>query len=275
MRSEEVRVLSADDAGRGVPWEELWNFRDLLYFLVWRDVKARYRQTVLGASWALIQPFVTMIVFTIFFGRLAGIPSDGVPYPIFSYAALLPWTFLASAVVTSSSSMVINASLISKVYFPRIFLPLAATITPVVDLAIAFSLLLVMMIYYGIEMTPGILLVPLWIAWAWAAALGIGLWMAALNVQFRDVRFLLPFGIQLWLLASPVAYPVSSVPEPWRWLYFTLNPMVGVIEGFRSSILGTPSPGLTSLFSLIPVVVIGIGGFRYFRRVEGTFADVI
>ena len=254
---------------------ELWEYRELLYFLTWRDVKVRYKQTVLGASWAIIQPLSTMIVFSLFFGQLAQMPSDGVPYPLFSYAALVPWTFFANGLTNSANSVVASQNLITKIYFPRLAIPVATVLSGFVDFALAFLVLAGLMVYYGVTPDARLLwIVPL-VALAFVAALGVGLWLAALNVQYRDVRYVVPFLSQLWLFATPVAYPSSLLDEPWRTLY-GINPMVGVVEGFRWALLGAgTAPGPIMLVSCIAAVVVLVGGALYFRRMERTFADVI
>ena len=254
---------------------ELWEYRELLYFLAWRDIKVRYKQTVLGAAWAIIQPFFTMVVFSIFFGRLAGIPSDGVPYPIFSYAALVPWTFFANSLNQSSSSLVSSANLIQKVYFPRLAVPIAAVLSGVVDFVLAFLVLLGMMLYYDLLPTLNALWLPAFFVLALVTSLGVGLWFSAMNVRFRDIRYAVPFLIQFWMFATPIAYPSSLLSEPWRTLY-GLNPMVGVVEGFRWGLLGTSTaPGPIIALSSLMAVAILVGGAFYFRRVEKTFADVV
>jgi lipopolysaccharide transport system permease protein len=254
--------------------KELWEYRELLYFLVWRDVKVRYKQTVLGAAWAVIQPFFTMVVFSIFFGRLAGMPSDGLPYPIFAYCALLPWQLFSHAMMESGNSLVANQNLITKVYFPRLVIPLSAVLAGLVDFGIAFLVLLGMMAYYGMAPTTAVATLPLFILLAIATALAVGLWLSALNVQYRDVRYTIPFLTQFWLFATPIAYPSSLVPEGWRTLY-GLNPMAGVVEGFRWALLGTNAPGPMLAVSVAVVLVLLIGGLYYFRRMEKTFADVV
>ncbi|MCB0161125.1 MAG: ABC transporter permease, partial [Caldilineaceae bacterium] len=222
---------------------ELWRYRELLYFLTWRDIKVRYKQTVLGAAWAVIQPFMTMVVFSLFFGRLAQIPSDGIPYPIFSYAALVPWTFFANGLSQSSNSLVGSANLIKKVYFPRLAVPIATILSGVIDFVLAFLVLLVMMVFYGIVPTANVVWLPFFLLLALVTSLGAGLWLSAMNVQFRDVRYVVPFLVQLWLFATPIAYPSSIIPAPWRMLY-AVNPMVGVVEGFRWALLGVETrPG--------------------------------
>jgi len=254
---------------------ELWEYRELLYFLIWRDIKVRYKQTVLGAAWAIIQPFFTMVVFSLFFGRLAQIPSDNIPYPIFSYAALVPWTFFANGLSQSSNSLVGSAHLITKVYFPRLVVPLAAVLSGVVDLTLAFIVLLAMMLLYGTVPTLNVLWLPFLLVLALGTALGVGLWLSALNVQFRDVRYVVPFLTQFWLFATPIAYPSSLLPEPWRTVY-GLNPMVGVVEGFRWALLGTATaPGPMIVVSTVVALGLLVSGAFYFRRMEKTFADVV
>lgn len=253
----------------------LWEYRELLYFLVWRDVKVRYKQTVLGAAWAIIQPFFTMVVFSLFFGKLAKMPSDGIPYPIFSYAALVPWTFFASGLSQSSNSLVGSANLITKVYFPRLVMPISSVISGTVDFVLAFIVLLGMMLFYGIVPTINVIWLPLLLLLALVAALGVGLWLSAMNVQFRDVRYVVPFLTQFWLFATPIAYPSSLLSEPWRTLY-GLNPMVGVVEGFRWALLGTnTAPGLVVIASSLAALFLLVSGAFYFRRMEKTFADVV
>ena len=254
---------------------ELWQYRELLYFLAWRDIKVRYKQTVLGAAWAIIQPFLTMVVFTLFFGKLAKIPSEGVPYPIFSYAGLLPWTFFAQAMNQSSDSLVGNAHLITKVYFPRLAVPLSATLAPLVDFCIAFIVLIGMMFYYQIFPTGTLVWLPAFLLLAFATSLGAGLWFSALNVQYRDVRYTVPFLTQLWLFATPVIYPSSTVHGPWR-IILGLNPMTGVVEGFRWALLGIgEAPGAMIYTSMGVSLLLVFTGLIYFNRMEKTFADVV
>ena len=254
---------------------DVWEYRELLYFLVWRDVKVRYKQTVLGAAWAILQPVMTMLVFSVFFGRLAKVPSDGIPYPVFAFTALLPWQLFAYALSESSNSLVSNQNLITKVYFPRLVIPIAAVLAGLVDFAIAFVVLLGLMLYYGIVPTAAVALLPLFMVLAVTTALAVGLWLSALNVKFRDVRYTIPFLTQFWMFATPVAYPSSLVPEPWRALY-GLNPMAGVVEGFRWALLGkAQGPGPLLAVSVAAVVVLLVGGLMYFRRTESTFADVV
>lgn len=253
---------------------ELWTYRELLYFLTWRDVKVRYKQTALGAVWAVLQPVATMAVFSIFFGRLAKMPSDGFPYPIWTYAGLLPWQLFAYALGESANSLVGNQALITKVYFPRLVIPISAVIAGLLDFAIAFLVLLVMFVYYGIVPTAAVWTLPLFLILAVANALAVGLWLSALNVTYRDVRYTIPFLTQFWLFVTPIAYPSSLVPERWRALY-GLNPMAGVVEGFRWALLGTDPPGPLLAVSTGMVVALLAGGLYYFRRMEKTFADIV
>ncbi len=255
--------------------KELWAYRELLYFLIWRDVKVRYKQTVLGVAWAIIQPVFTMVVFSLFFGRLAKMPSDGIPYPLFSYAALVPWTFFAQGLTLASNSLVGSANLIKKVYFPRLSVPIAAVTSGLIDFSIAFIVLLGMMLYYGIVPTINVIWLPFLLLLTLMTSLGVSLWLSALNVQFRDVRYILPFLTQLWLFATPIAYPSSLLSEPWRTLY-SLNPMVGVVEGFRWALLGAKTaPGPMLIVSTLAALALLVGGAFYFRRLEKTFADVV
>ena len=254
---------------------ELWEYRELLYFLTWRDIKVRYKQTALGAAWAIIQPFFTMVVFSVIFGRAAKMPSDGVPYPIFSFAALVPWTFFANGLNQSSNSLVGSSNLITKVYFPRLVIPISTVISGVIDFALAFAVLLVMMFYYGIVPTLNIIWLPAFLLLAVITALGVGLWLSALNVEYRDVRYIVPFLTQFWMFATPIVYPSTLLQKPWRTIY-ALNPMVGVIEGFRWALLGTNTkPGPLIAASALAAVVLLIGGAFYFKRMERNFADII
>ncbi len=254
---------------------ELWAYRDLLLFLAWRDISVRYKQTLVGSAWAVIQPFFAMIVFSLFFGRLAGIPSDGVPYPIFSYVGLLPWQLFAASLSGVAESVVGNARLLTKVYFPRLIVPMASAVPPLLDFGIAFGVLFVMMLYYRIAPTLNVVWLPVFLLLALVTALGVGLSLAALNVKYRDIRYVLPFLVQLWMFASPVVYPGSLLPSSWRAVY-GLNPMVGVIEGFRWALLGTQTaPGAIVLVSAVVALGALILGLVYFRRVEETFADVV
>jgi lipopolysaccharide transport system permease protein len=253
----------------------LWSYRELLFFLTWRDVKVRYKQTVLGLMWAVLQPLLSMVVFTVFFGRLAKVPSDGVPYPVFAYCALVPWQLFAFSLSESSTSLVTNQNLIKKVYFPRLVVPISSCLAGLVDFAISTAVLGVLMACYGIVPTAAAVFLPLFVLLAVVTALAVGIWFAALNVEFRDVRYTVPFLTQLWLFATPVAYPASMVPERLRWV-FGLNPMAGVVEGFRWSLLGTGRPPTALLgVSASVVLVLLVGGLFYFRRMEETFADVV
>jgi lipopolysaccharide transport system permease protein len=252
---------------------DLWEHRELLYFLAWRDVAIRYKQTIFGALWAIIQPFMTMVAFSLFFGQLAKIPSDGVPYPIFSYTALLPWNYFAQSLAKSSNSLVGSANLITKVYFPRLVLPIASVLPPLLDFAIAFIVLLGMMVFYGISPTLAIVLLPALLITSVMCALGAGLWLSALNVEYRDIAYVVPFLTQLWMVATPIAYPSSLIEEPWRTLY-GLNPMVGVIEGFRWALLGTKPPEALLMLSASVSVLMLLSGAFYYRRAERTFADI-
>jgi lipopolysaccharide transport system permease protein len=257
-----------------IGFRELWAYRELLYFLTLRDIKVRYKQTALGAAWAVIQPLFMMLVFSLFFGRLAKVPSDGIPYPVFTFCALLPWQLFAHALTESSNSLVANERLITKVYFPRLIVPIAAVLGGLVDFAVAFVILLAMIIYYGIVPTWAVVTLPAFILLAVLTALAVGLWLSALNVKYRDVRYTINFLIQFWLFATPVAYPSSIVPERWRALY-GLNPMAGVVEGFRWALLGKQPPGALLAVSVGVVVAILFGGLYYFRRMEQEFADVV
>lgn len=274
---QEKSVLTIRPSKGYVPinLRDLWNYRELLYFLIWRDVKVRYKQTALGVVWAILQPFLTMVAFSVFLGRLAGVPSEGIPYPIFTFTALLPWQLFAQAFIHSGNSLVANQHLITKVYFPRLVIPIAAVLGGLVDFAIAFVVLLGMLIYFGIMPTLAILTLPLFILLALATAFAVGLWLSALNVEYRDVRHLTPFLVQFWLFVTPVAYPSSLIPEEWQ-VWYSLNPMTGVIEGFRMALLGKPEwPSSSILVSTIVVALLLISGLAYFRRMERTFADVV
>ena len=255
--------------------KELWDYRELLYFLVWRDVKVRYKQTAIGIAWAILQPLLTMIIFTLVFSQFAKIPSEGVPYPIFAFAALLPWIYFSQAIGRCASSVIGDAGLITKVYFPRLIIPLAAVIPPLVDFCCSLLILFAMIAWYGIAPTWALLAAPAFLLLALLTALGVGLWLSALNVRYRDVNYVVPFLIQIWMFASPVVYPVSLVPEKWRLLY-SLNPMVGVIEGFRWAVLGKTPPhfGIIAI-SGIAVLALLVGGILFFKRMERTFPDDI
>jgi lipopolysaccharide transport system permease protein len=255
---------------------ELWEYRELFYFLIWRDVKVRYKQTVLGAAWAIIQPFFTMVVFSLFFGRLAKIPSDGIPYPIFSYAALVPWTFFAQGLNQASNSLVGHSGLIKKVYFPRLTIPIARVLAGTVDFLLAFVVLLGMMFAYGLVPTINVLWLPLFMLLALTTSLGTALWLAAMNVQFRDVGYIVPFITQFWLFATPIAYPSSLIENPLLRTLYGINPMAGVVEGFRWALLGTDTaPGPIIVVSSLVALALLVSGAFYFRRMEKTFADVV
>jgi len=246
-----------------------------MYFLSWRDIKVRYKQTALGATWAVIQPLMTMVVFSIFFGKLAKMPSDGLPYPLFAYAALVPWTFFANSLTQASNSLLQNSNMLKKIYFPRLVMPISSVISVTVDFVFAFIVLIAMMLFYGILPTVNIVWLPFLMLLALGTALGVGLWLSAINVQYRDVRYVIPFLIQIWLFATPIAYPSSLLTEPWRTLY-GLNPMVGVVEGFRWALLGTETaPGAAVVVSSFMAGILLVSGTFYFRRMEKTFADIV
>lgn len=254
---------------------ELWEFRELLYYLVWRNIKVRYKQTVLGASWSILQPFLTMVVFSIFLGRLARVPSDGLPYPLFTYTGLVCWTYFTSGLSQASNSLVEHERLLTKVYFPRLLLPMASVLAAVVDLLLSLPVLIGMMVFYGFAPKGTIWMLPLFVLLAGAMALGMGLWLSALNVRYRDVRYTLSFLIQIWLFSTPVAYSSSLLPEPWRTLY-GVNPMAGVVEGFRWALLGsTPASAWLLVVSTVTVLIVLLAGLYSFRRLESTFADVV
>jgi len=254
---------------------ELWAYRELLYFFVWRDIKVRYKQTVIGAAWAVLQPLMTMLVFSLFFGRLAKIPSQGLPYPIFYYCALLPWTYFQTATQTATNIVVDQQRVITKIYFPRVVLPISAVLSGLLDFAISFGVFLVMMVYYHMVPTRAVIWLPAFMLLAILTALGVGLWLSALNALYRDVRYVVPFLVQFWMFASPVVYPSSLVSEKWRWLY-GLNPMAGVIEGFRWALTGHGQPpGILLAASSAAVVLLVFSGLVYYHAVEGTMADVV
>lgn len=262
---------------KGTPrarWRELWSYRELLFFMVWRDVKVRYRHTVLGVLWAMLQPLLTMAVFTLIFGRLAQMPSDGQPYALFALAALAPWTYFSTAVTAGANALVGSDHLISKVYFPRLLIPAGAVVTPLIDLLVTLGLLAIALAWYGVVPGPQLLLLPLFVLLAVATALAASLWFSAANVLYRDVRFVLPFVLQFWMFAAPVVYPASSVPAEWRVLY-ALNPMVTVVEGFRWTVLGTDLSLSMAAASVAAAAAALAGGAAYFRRMEGRFADVV
>jgi lipopolysaccharide transport system permease protein len=258
-----------------IPLGELWSYRELLYFFVWRDIKIRYKQTAIGAAWAVLQPFLTMLLFSLLFGRLAHIPSDGLPYPIFYYSALLPWMYFAGALQNSTNTIVENQRLITKVYFPRLALPLSAVLSGLVDFGVSFVMFLALMVYYGIRPGAAVLWLPVFLLLAILTAFGVGLWLSALNAIYRDVRYVLPFLVQFWLFASPVVYSSSLVPAKWRWLY-GLNPLAGVIEGFRWSLSGRGDPpGRLIYVSAAVVFAVLLSGIGYFQKMETTVADVV
>jgi len=273
--SPPVLMIRPSQGWVAIKFRELWKYRELIYFFVWRDIKVRYKQTVLGAAWAIIQPVCTMIVFSIFFGRLAKVPSDGIPYPIFSYCALLPWDYFAGAMGRASSSMIDSSNLIKKIYFPRLVVPLSAVTSGLIDFAIAFTVLIAMMFYYGIVPKLTLLWFPAFMLMAIATALGVGLWLSSMNVKYRDIRYVIPFLTQLWFFITPVVYPSSLLSGFWRIIY-GLNPMVSVVEGFRWALLGKEQPsGWMLAISAIMVIILLVSGAFYFRRMEKTFADVV
>lgn len=252
---------------------ELWRYRELLYFFVWRDVKVRYKQTAIGVLWVILQPLLSMLVFTLFFGRLAKLPSQGLPYPVFYFAALVPWIYFSTSLLSVTNIVVDNQRVITKVYFPRLILPVSAALSGLVDFSIGFVVLVIFTMSYGIRPGPSVLLLPLFLVLAFLTVMGIGLWLSALNALYRDVRYLIPFIVQFWLLASPVAYPSSMVPERYRWLY-GLNPMAGVIDGFRWALTGRGQAPSTVLIASTAMVIIAVfGGLIFFNRMEGSIAD--
>ena len=267
-------TIEANKAWNASELRDLWAYRELLYFLMWRDVKVRYKQTELGIAWAIIQPLLTMLIFTLFFGRLAGVPSDNVPYPIFAYAGLLPWTFFANAIGNSGNSLVGSANLITKVYFPRMIIPGAAVAAGLVDFAIGFVILVVLMFYYGIAIGWGLLMFLPLVLLTTLLATGMGMWLSGLNVKYRDVRFALPFLIQLWMFVSPVIYPASFLPSQFRWLLW-FNPMTGIIEGYRSSLFGLPFNWIALGSSAAITLLLLVYAAYSFRRMEKSFADIV
>jgi len=277
-RTEETPVITLrpPSGWAAVNLRDLWNYRELIYFMTWRDLKVRYKQTLLGASWAVLRPFLSMVVFTIFFGGLAKISSDGRPYPVFSFAGLLPWELFGTALSVASRSLVVNSHMITKIYFPRIILPLSSILAGLVDFAIAFVVLLAMMFYFKVPLSPMIWTLPLFLLLALMTALGVGLWLSAMNVLYRDVGYVTPFLTQFWLFITPIVYPASIVPEQWRMIY-ALNPMAGVVEGFRWALYGSASgaPTLMLAFSVLISFVLLVSGLYYFRNMERLFADMI
>lgn len=275
MNSEYTKIIKAKHGLINIDLKELWQYRELFWFLALRDVLVRYKQAIIGIAWAVIQPLLTMIVFSLIFGGLAKLPSDGVPYPILTFTALLPWQFFSNSMRASSQSVVMNEKLITKIYFPRLIIPTSAVISGVIDFIISFVILIIMMVWYHILPTFNFVYFPLFLVLAFMAALAVGMWLSALNVEFRDVFYVVPFLIQAGQYLSPVAYSSSIIPGKWRLLY-SLNPMVGVIDGFRWSILGTASPNWGSIIiSCISIVIVFIGGLFYFKKMERTFADII
>jgi lipopolysaccharide transport system permease protein len=274
LPKEPLVTIESSNAWKVVDVRDVWAHRELLYFLIWRDVKVRYKQTLLGAAWAIIQPLFTMLIFTLIFSKVAQIDSNGIPYPIFAYAGLLPWTFFANSINHSGNSMVSNSHLITKVYFPRIIIPVAAVGAGLVDFAVAFVMLLVLMIYYRIQLTANLLMLPALIALTTLLAIGVGSWLSAINVKYRDVKFALPFLVQIWMYLSPIAYPITVIPQRWRLLY-SLNPVTGIIEGYRSAFFGRPFDWTSLGISLaITMVLIGYAAYE-FRKLEKGFADII
>lgn len=273
--SAECTVIEARKGWENLDLRDLFGYAELLYFLTWRDIKVRYKQASLGVAWAILQPVLTMIVFSVVFGRLAGLPSDGTPYPVFSLAALLPWQLFAGSLQRAGTSLVGNANLITKVYFPRLIIPLAAVAACLFDFVIALAVLAALMAWYGIRLTPAILTLPLFVLAALLAALAVSLWLSALNVKYRDVQHALPFIVQLWMFASPVAYSSSLIPGGFWSIVYSVNPMAGVIQGFRWALLNGPAPGLPFVISMLACVFLLISGLLYFKRTERYFADVI
>lgn len=270
-----VTFLKPAKGWLSIDFKELWRYRELIYFLTWRDIKVRYKQAVLGIAWAVLQPLMTMVIFTVIFGTLLKTPSQGIPYPLFSLTALLPWQLFASALQRSSTSLVGNANLLTKIYFPRLAIPMASIFAALVDFLISFVVLVGVMIYYRYMPGWNALWVPLLVLLALLTALAVGLWLSALNVQYRDIQQIVPFLVQVWMYASPIVYPIETIPEGiWRWLY-SLNPMVGVIQGFRWALLGGTPPDLTLVISVAMVLILLVSGLYYFRRMEKTFADIV
>jgi lipopolysaccharide transport system permease protein len=273
--SDEVLVIQPTRGWRHINLREIWRYRELLYFFTWRDIKVRYKQTVIGVLWAVIQPFLTMVVFSVFFGRLAKIPSEGIPYPIFVYTGLLPWTYFSQSLSRSSESVVGSANLIRKVYFPRLVTPVSASLSALVDFFISFAILLALMVYYKFLPTTGVFLFPVLVLLTFLCSTGIGFWLASLNVMYRDIRYAVPFVVNLGMFLTPVIYPVSIIPERYSWILY-LNPMAGIIESFRATILGYKSiPVFGLIFSVGITLLCFVSGVFYFRRMEKTFADVV
>ena len=274
LPQEPLVTIESSNSWKLVDVRDMWAHRELLYFLIWRDVKVRYKQTLLGAAWAIIQPLFTMLIFTLIFSKVARIDSNGIPYPIFAYAGLLPWTFFANSINQSGNSMVSNSHLITKVYFPRVIIPVAAVGAGLVDFAVAFVMLLVLMIYYRIQPTANFLMLPALVALTTLLAIGVGTWLSAINVKYRDVKFALPFVVQIWMYLSPIPYPVTVIPQRWRLIY-SLNPVTGIIEGYRSAFFGRPFDWTSLGISLtITVALLGYAAYE-FRKLEKGFADII
>jgi lipopolysaccharide transport system permease protein len=272
---DQVLVLRPTRGWGSLNLGEVWNYRELVYFLTWRDLKVRYKQTALGAAWAVLQPFLSMVVFSVLFGQLLGMPSDDVPYPVFSYTALLPWGVFSKALNDAGRSLVTNRAMITKIYFPRLVIPLASVLSGVVDFLIAFIVLLGMMWYYGISPTANIWALPFLLLLALATALGVGLWLSAMNVLYRDIGYVIPFLTQLWFYLTPIVYPTSKIPGGWQ-LVYAMNPLVGVVEGFRWALLDTSNaPGPMILVSSVIAILVLVSGMFYFRRMERTFADMV
>jgi lipopolysaccharide transport system permease protein len=281
--SEETIILRPSRGWKALQLADLWRYRELVYFLIWRDIKVRYKQTALGAAWAILQPVLTMVVFTIFFGRIAKIPSDGIPYPIFSYTALLPWGLFSKAISDAGHSMVVNRNIITKVYFPRLVIPLSSVLSGLMDFAIAFVVLIGMMFYYNyapnsdyqIHITAAVLTLPFFVLLTLVTSLGVGLWLSALNVNYRDINYILPFLTQIWLFVTPIVYSSSSLSPEWQ-LVYALNPMAGVVNGFRWALLGVNNfvPGSLIISTSVAIVLL-VSGLIYFRQMEKTFADMI
>ena len=272
--AEPLFVIEPAGNGLRVDFRELWHYRDLLLMLTWREISVRYKQTLLGFSWAIIQPFMTMVVFTVFLGRLAKMPSDGIPYPVFSYLGLLPWTYFSGALTRSSNSLVTNANLLTKVYFPRVFIPLSGTLSAAVDFVIAFVVLIGLMLWYGIVPSfESLWLIPLSLLTA-LASMGVGMWLAALNVQYRDIQHATPFLIQLWMYATPIVYPASVVPAKYR-IIFAINPLTGINEAYRAAVLGRPIDFAGLAVSTLVILLVLVWGARQFRRMERQFADIV
>ena len=270
-----VTVIRPPRGWLPIDLRELWAYRELLYTFAWRDIKVRYRQTVLGFAWAIIQPLFMVIIFTLFFGKLGGLPTQGVPQPLFYFAGVLPWTLFAEGITRSSNSLIAEANLLQKIYFPRLFMPLSGILSPLVDFAIASVVLLAMMVYFGHYPGMAVLWLPVFLLLELMLALGVGLWLSAINVEYRDVRSVIPFLVQLWLFASPVVYPASFVPEKYQTAYGLMNPMAGILEGFKWALLGTDRPSYLLAGSVVIIIVILVSGAFYFRRRERTFADVV